>query len=113
MIEIKAYFREVKVDPVVRALEVEGVKRLTLVRTRPVWTDAEPEYIDFSKAQPTPHYASIVKLELVCRDEEGERLAAIIAEHARTGEPGDGMIFLSTVNQALQIRTGRTGEAAL
>lgn len=113
MTEVKAYIREVRVDPVMRALEAEGVKRLTLVRTRPVWTDAEPEFVDLSKAQPTPHYASIVKLELVCRDEAADRYAAIIAEHARTGEAGDGMIFLSTVDKALQIRTGNTGDAAL
>jgi len=113
MTEIKAYIREAKVDGVVRALEAVGVKQVTLVRTRPVWTDAEPEFVDLSKAKPTPHYASIVKLDLVCRDEEADRLAAIIAERARTGEPGDGMIFLSAIDKALRIRTGQTGDAAL
>ncbi len=113
MTEIKAYIREAKVDGVVRALEAQGVKQLTLVPTRPVWTDAEPEFVDIAKAKPTAHYARIVKLELVCRDEESGHLAGIIAEQARTGEPGDGMIFFSTIDKALRIRTGRTDDAAL
>jgi nitrogen regulatory protein P-II 1 len=62
---------------------------------------------------PVELFKRIVKIELVCRDQDAERYAAIIADHAKTGEPGDGAIFLSTVDRALQIRTGRTGDATL
>ena len=113
MTEIKAYIRETKFEQVVRALEAAGVKRLTAVRTMPVWTDVEPEFVDISTAQPSAHYAPVVKIELVCREQDADRYAAIIADQARTGRPGDGSIFLSTVDAAVQIRTGRKDEAAL
>lgn len=113
MTEIKAYVRETKVDLVVRALEANGVKRLTAVRTMPMWTDVEPEFVDISTAQPTAHYAPVVKLELVCRDQDAKRYAAIIVDSARTGERGDGMVFLSTIDDAVQIRTGEIGDAVL
>ena len=113
MTEIKAYIRETKFEQVVRALEAVGVKRLTVVRTMPVWTDVEPEFVDISTAQPSVHYAPIVKIELVCQEQDADRYAAIIAEQARTGRHGDGSIFLSTVDAAVQIRTGLKDEAAL
>jgi nitrogen regulatory protein P-II 1 len=43
----------------------------------------------------------------------GEEHVEAILEHARTGEPGDGKIFVETVVDALRIRTGERGEAAL
>jgi len=54
-----------------------------------------------------------IKLEIVIKDEELEKVLAIISENARTGEIGDGKIFIFTVQDALRIRTGERGDAAI
>lgn len=52
-------------------------------------------------------------LQVVVEDEEVPRLIGIIAAANRTGEIGDGKIFVCPLSQAVQIRTGNTGAAAV
>ncbi|RMD46727.1 MAG: P-II family nitrogen regulator [Aquificota bacterium] len=54
-----------------------------------------------------------LKIEIVVEDEMVEKLVEAIANSARTGKVGDGKIFISPVNDAVRIRTGERGEAAL
>lgn len=54
-----------------------------------------------------------VKLELVVADDLVERIIETIVTEAKTGEIGDGKIFVSPVEDAIRIRTGVRGEAAL
>ncbi len=53
------------------------------------------------------------KIEIVAKDENVERILTTIMEIARTGEIGDGKIFVSSVDEAMRIRTGERGESAL
>jgi len=55
-----------------------------------------------------------VKLEMVVRDSEVEKVKKVVLESARTGEIGDGKIFIfDNVKQVIRIRTGEEGETAL
>ena len=54
-----------------------------------------------------------IKIEVVVQDAEVARIAKTIIDNARTGEIGDGKIFISPVENAIRIRTGEAGEAAL
>lgn len=54
-----------------------------------------------------------IKIEIVCKDSEVEQLVQVIVNTARTGEIGDGKIFVSPVENAVRIRTGEEGEKAL
>ena len=47
-----------------------------------------------------------VKLEMVVQDSETQKAIDIVIEHARTGNIGDGKIFISPVSDAVRIRTG-------
>ena len=60
-----------------------------------------------------PQYSAVAKLELVCRDDEAKLFMELIRAGSHTGATGDGRIFLSHVDEALNIRTGQTGETAL
>jgi nitrogen regulatory protein P-II 1 len=53
------------------------------------------------------------KLELVCKDKDAEKAIGIIMENARTGNIGDGKIFVSNVADAIRVRTGERGDAAV
>jgi nitrogen regulatory protein P-II 1 len=54
-----------------------------------------------------------VKLEIVVDDEEVDGLVDIIVKAARTGEVGDGKIFVTPIDEVVRIRTGERGSAAL
>ena len=54
-----------------------------------------------------------VKLEMVVHEEYTQKTIDIICEHARTGNIGDGKIFVSPVSDAIRIRTDERGEGAL
>ncbi len=54
-----------------------------------------------------------MKIEVVVDDDAAERAIEAISNAARTGKIGDGKIFVSSVEQAVRIRTGETGSEAL
>ena len=59
------------------------------------------------------HFVPKIKLEIVVPSELADRVEEVIAEAGRTGEIGDGKIFVTTVDHALRIRTGGSDEDAL
>ena len=54
-----------------------------------------------------------VKFEIVVDDAKVDELVELISETARTGEVGDGKIFVFPVDQVVRVRTGEKGEAAV
>lgn len=54
-----------------------------------------------------------IKIEVVVADEDLKKIINTVIENAKTGEIGDGKIFISSVENAIRIRTGETGENAL
>ena len=114
MKEIKAYFKPQFVDPVVEALEKVGARDLTVIRV-----DAFGPLADEDAAKHhwvhkyNDKYSGVVKLELVCRDEDTSRFADVIRQHAHTGQHGDGRVFVAPVEEAVNIRTGEIGSQAL
>jgi nitrogen regulatory protein P-II 1 len=58
-------------------------------------------------------YVTKLKLEVVCQDDRIDETAEAIAAHAQTGRRGDGKVFILPVEQAIDIRTPRTGPEAL
>lgn len=56
---------------------------------------------------------SKVKIEIVVPDKDADKLVKVIVAAAATGQVGDGKIFVYDVGQAVRIRTGESGEAAL
>jgi len=58
-------------------------------------------------------YLTKIKVEMVVDDGEVDAIIQRIVEAARTGEVGDGKIFVTPVSRAVRIRTGESGEQAL
>ena len=54
-----------------------------------------------------------IKIDIVVDDDQVSAAVEAITESARTGEIGDGKIFIGDVSQAIRIRTGESGSAAL
>lgn len=114
MKEIKAYFRQQFVDSVVKALQEAGAQDLTVLRVDAFGplADTNTDQHHFIRKY-ADKYSAMVKLELVCQDEDCERFMKVIREHSYTGQHGDGRIFSSGIDEALNIRTGEKGVQAL
>ena len=54
-----------------------------------------------------------IKIEIIAKNEDVEKIMAAIAKTAKTGEIGDGKIFIYPVENAVRIRTGERGEVAI
>ena len=57
--------------------------------------------------------AKMTKIEIVVPNALADRVGEVIAGAARTGQPGDGKIFISDIENVIKIRTGERGESAL
>ncbi len=54
-----------------------------------------------------------VKIEIIAKDDQVEEIIKLISEEAKTGEVGDGKIFVYDVVDTIRIRTGERGESAI
>ena len=106
MKEIKAFIKPKKVQEVVEALKREGFESVTLSKgegTGAYETKEASPSLDF-------HFTDnpVVKLELVCQNEVSEKAVKAISKHARTHERGDGIIYISEIDDAYKINTGKS-----
>ncbi len=109
---IKAFVRTERLDEVIRALEDAGAPGITVSRVHGVGYGYDPYLFTLapSEVQKTPE---VSKVEVVCRDEELDRLTDTLIASARTGTRGDGIVFVTPVERAIKIRTGDEGSSAL
>lgn len=107
MKEIKAYIRKVKVEEAVHALEKIGVSNMTILDVMEVGEQADPKSLKLS-IEIIEKYADVSKLEIVCADDRASLIVKTLREAAYTGSPGDGIIYVTPVEQAIKIRTGGT-----
>ena len=112
MKKIEAIIRPEKLDEVRKAIEAVGYPGLTI-------TEAEGHGKQKGVVQQwrgetyRVEFLPKVKLELVVGDADVDRIVQAIIKAAKTGNVGDGKIFVSEVRDAIKIRTGERGEGAL
>ncbi len=112
MKEIKAYVRCKKAETVVEALEGIGITDMTVIDVMGIGELADPQKARYS-VECVEKYSKLAKIEVVCRDQDTDRVVKTIRQAAYTGLPGDGIIFVSPVEKAVKIRNGLTGDQAL
>ncbi len=95
----------------VRALKHEGYRRTTILDVSAI---SEPLWREERGLSPElGQHSRMAKLEILCKDDEADTVIRIIRGAAHTGNPGDGVISVSTVDDCVSIRTGESGEAAI
>lgn len=112
MREIKAYVRPEKFDSVMRALRAAGVSHIVVNHVESYGSGLDPSSWRISM-EAGSRYTENAKIEFVCAEDEADKLVRVIHQHARTDAPGDGIVFVSTVDRAVKIRSGTEGQAAL
>lgn len=53
------------------------------------------------------------RVELIVKDEDVEEVSDVVIQAARTGEVGDGKLFISAIDEVIRIRTGERGDDAV
>ena len=113
MNKVEAIIRPEKLDTVKEALEQAGFIGLNAVAV--TGRGVQKGVIVQARGAPPVEMDMIhkVKLEVVVKDADTEKVVDIIIQAAKTGNIGDGKIFVSPVSEAIRVRSGERGEAIL
>lgn len=112
MKEVKIVLRKARVDRVVHALEEAVVPRFHVSHVHVLGAGVDPDDARVSMEEGT-RFTEKAKVELFCRDEDVDRIVALVREHAATGEQGDGVIAVTSLERIVGIRTGDEGLLAV
>jgi nitrogen regulatory protein P-II 1 len=112
MKKIEAIIKPFKLDEVKEALHEVGLQGITVVEAKGFGRQKGHTEL-YRGAEYVVDFLPKVKIEVICEDAVVERAVEAIMNAARTGRIGDGKIFISTVEEAIRIRTGEKGEAAI
>lgn len=115
MKEIKAYIRRSCVSKVVDELQKAGSPGISIAEIHPVGYGYDPKYYEHTFDNPLERFLDlqIVKIEVVCADEDVSRLLTVIQTTCQTGTKGDGWIFVGDISVAIRIRDGSRDPSAL
>jgi nitrogen regulatory protein PII len=112
MVMVVAIIRPDCLDEVKAALDDVGVLGISVTEIR--GSGRQRGYVHrYRQAEYHIHLIDKVRIEVVVPKQDVEEIVAAIREAAHTGEVGDGKIFLLPVADAIRIRTGERGEAAV
>jgi len=112
MKKIEAVIKPFKLDEVKEALQEVGVQGITVLEARGFGRQKGHTEL-YRGAEYVVDFLPKVKIEIVLDDAMVEKAINAIKGAAQTGRIGDGKIFVSTIEQAIRIRTGEVGADAI
>ena len=112
MKKIEAIVRHFKVEDVKNALTEAGVSGMTITEVRGFGRQKGHTEM-YRGTEYRVDFVPKVKIEVAVPEGKVKATLATIVKAAQTGQIGDGKIFVSSLEEAVRIRTGETGEDAL
>ena len=112
MKKIEAIIKPFKLDEVKEALHEVGLQGITVTEAKGFGRQKGHTEL-YRGAEYVVDFLPKIKIEIVTDDGLVERAIEAIQKAAHTGRIGDGKIFLSSVEDAIRIRTGETGSEAI
>ena len=112
MKKIEAIIKPFKLDEVKEALQELGVQGLSVIEAKGFGRQKGHTEL-YRGAEYVVDFLPKMKIEVVLDDDQVEAAVEAIVGAARTGKIGDGKIFVTSVEQAIRIRTGEDGSEAL
>ncbi len=112
MKKIEAIVRHHKVDEVKEALVGVGLQGMTITEVRGFGRQ-RGHTETYRGTEYTVDFVPKVKLEIVVANGLVDKAVSAIIGAAKTGQVGDGKIFVSDLSNVIRVRTGETGEAAI
>ncbi|NOR63578.1 MAG: P-II family nitrogen regulator [Rhodobacteraceae bacterium] len=112
MKKIEAIIKPFKLDEVKEALQEVGIQGLTVIEAKGFGRQKGHTEL-YRGAEYVVDFLPKVKIEIVLAAEQVDEAIKAIIDAAKTGKIGDGKIFVSSVEQAIRIRTEEDGPDAL
>lgn len=112
MKKIEAVIRPHKLSEVREALLESGIKGMTIYEIRGIGRQKGHTEI-YRGSEYHIDFVPKVKIDVVVKNEDSENVISTIIKTAKTGEVGDGKIFVSTIDEVIRVRTEELGENAL
>jgi|TARA_A200000113_G_C8848111_1_gene349334 nitrogen regulatory protein P-II 1 len=112
MKKIEAIIKPFKLDEVKEALQELGIQGLSVIEVKGFGRQKGHTEL-YRGAEYVVDFLPKVKIEVALDDDQVESAIAAIIDAAKTDKIGDGKIFVSTIEQAIRIRTGESGPEAL
>ncbi len=112
MKKIEAYIQPFMLRKVTDALRVIHIHGMSIIEAKGFGKEKDESYPHHISEQ-VVDFTPKTKIEIVCADEEAEKIVEVIQSSAHTGRRGDGKIFISDVDKAISIRTGQEDEKAI
>ncbi len=112
MKKVDAIIKPFKLDEVKEALNDAGVQGMTLTEVKGFGRQKGHKEI-YRGAEYQVDFIPKIKIETVVEDASAERVIKAILKAAGTGKIGDGKIFISTIEDAIRIRTNEKGTDAI
>ncbi len=112
MKKIEAIIKPFKLDEVKEALHDIGIQGITVLEAKGFGRQKGHTEL-YRGAEYVVDFLPKVKIEVVIEDPMAEQVVDVIKNAAQTGRIGDGKIFVSTIDEAIRIRTGETGGDAI
>ena len=112
MKKVEAIIRHYKLEDVKNALSQAGIQGMTVSEIRGFGRQRGHKET-YRGAEYTVDFLPKVKLEVVVDDSEVDKAIETITGVARTGQIGDGKIFITPLEEVIRIRTGETGAEAI
>jgi nitrogen regulatory protein P-II 1 len=112
MKKIEAIIKPFKLDEVKEALQDVGIQGLSVIEVKGFGRQKGHTEL-YRGAEYVVDFLPKVKIEVVLSDDQVDSAIEAIVDAAKTEKIGDGKIFVTTVEQAIRIRTGESGDEAL
>jgi nitrogen regulatory protein P-II 1 len=112
MKKIEAIIKPFKLDEVKEALQEIGLQGITVIEAKGFGRQKGHTEL-YRGAEYVVDFLPKVKIEVVLADDMLGRALEAIQKAAKTGRIGDGKIFVSSIEEAIRIRTGETGADAV
>ena len=112
MKKIEAIIKPFKLDEVKKALHEVGLQGITVIEAKGFGRQKGHTEL-YRGAEYVVDFLPKVKIELVIPDDMLERAVEAIQQAAYTGRIGDGKIFISSIEEAIRVRTGEKGNEAI
>jgi nitrogen regulatory protein PII len=112
MKKIEAIIRPFKLEEVKEALVEEGVRGLTISEVRG-YGRQKGHTETYRGSEYRIEFVPKIKIEVIVEDSQVEKIVDAILKNGKTGQVGDGKIFIYNVEDAVRIRTGESGKDAL
>ena len=112
MKKIEAIIKPFKLDEVKEALHDVGIQGITVLEAKGFGRQKGHTEL-YRGAEYVVDFLPKVKIEVVVEDKMADQVVEAIQNAAKTGRIGDGKVFISTIDQAIRIRTGETGGEAI